>query len=140
MAVTFGLSVVLLKVFGRDADLEESRKKVAEMKAEAKGATPSLKGISVRKIVFACDAGMGSSAMGATTLRKKFKTAGVEDIEIIHSPVSEVPKDVEIIVTHEELKNRAASAVPGARIITIKNFLGAPEYDVLVQEVLDARK
>jgi PTS system mannitol-specific IIC component len=77
--------------------------------------------------------------MGATTLRKKFKTAGIEDIEVVHSPVSEVPQDVEVIITHEELKSRAGSAAPGARIITIKNFMGAPEYDVLVQEVRDGR-
>jgi PTS system mannitol-specific IIC component len=145
MAVTFALSVLLLKIFGKDADLEESRQKVAEMKAEAKGIRVSdgsagLNMGRVRKIVFACDAGMGSSAMGATTLRKKFKTAGIEDIEIVHSPVSEVPRDIEVIITHEELKNRAGSAAPEARVIAIKNFMGAPEYDVLVREIQDARK
>jgi PTS system mannitol-specific IIC component len=148
MAVTFALALVLLKIFAKDADLEESQRKVAEMKAEAKGTrvitdSASLTSVnmgSVRKIIFACDAGMGSSAMGATTLKKKFKAAGIEDIEIVHSPVSEVPRDTEVIITHEELKNRAGSAAPKARVITIKNFMGAPEYDILVREVQDARK
>jgi PTS system mannitol-specific IIC component len=143
MAVSFVLSSVLLKIFGKDSDLEESKEKVRMMKAEAKGTPAPAADINmavVKKIVFACDAGMGSSAMGATTLKKKFKNAGIENIQIIHSPVSETPKDAEIIVTHEELKSRAASAVPGALVIAIKDFLGAPEYEALVRKIKDARE
>ncbi|MCI9003093.1 MAG: PTS transporter subunit EIIA, partial [Oscillibacter sp.] len=94
----------------------------------------------VRKIVFACDAGMGSSAMGATMVRNKLKDAGITDIEVIHYPVGEIPGDCQIVVTHHELSGRAAERAPQARIIPIKNFMGAPEYDVLVKELLESRK
>lgn len=57
----------------------------------------------VRKIVFACDAGMGSSAMGATMLRNKLKDVGVTGIEVIHHPVSDIPGDCQTVVTHHEL-------------------------------------
>ena len=83
---------------------------------------------------------MGSSAMGATMVRNKLKDAGVTGIEVIHHPVSEIPGDCQIVVTHHELSGRAAQRAPQARIIPIKNFMGAPEYDVLVKELLDARK
>ncbi len=145
--VSFAISVFLLKFFGKDADLAEAQAQVAASKAASKGqaapadatgASVDLK--TVKKIVFACDAGMGSSAMGATMLRNKLKDAGIVGIEVIHHPVSEIPGDCQIVVTHHELSGRAAQRAPQARIIPIKNFMGAPEYDALVKELLAARK
>ena len=141
--VSFLISVFLLKFFGKDASLEEAQAQVAASKAASKGqAVPavSVSAKDVRKIVFACDAGMGSSAMGATMVRNKLKDAGITDIEVIHFPVGEIPGDCQIVVTHHELSGRAAQRAPQARIIPIKNFMGAPEYNTLVQELLDARK
>ncbi|MDE6455452.1 MAG: PTS mannitol transporter subunit IICBA, partial [Dysosmobacter sp.] len=145
--VSFFLSAFLLKLFGKDASLEEAQAQVAASKAASKGqAVPaassgaSVSAGDVRKIVFACDAGMGSSAMGATMVRNKLKDAGITDIEVIHYPVGEIPGDCQIVVTHHELSGRAAERAPQARIIPIKNFMGAPEYDVLVKELLEARK
>ena len=145
--VSFLISVFLLKFFGKDASLEEAQAQVAASKAASKGqavpaasAGASISAKDVRKIVFACDAGMGSSAMGATMVRNKLKDAGITDIEVIHFPVGEIPGDCQIVVTHHELSGRAAQRAPQARIIPIKNFMGAPEYNTLVQELLDARK
>ena len=141
--VSFLISVFLLKFFGKDASLEEAQAQVAASKAASKGqAVPavSVSAKDVRKIVFACDAGMGSSAMGATMVRNKLKDAGITDIEVIHFPVGEIPGDCQIVGTHHELSGRAAQRAPQARIIPIKNFMGAPEYNTLVQELLDARK
>ena len=144
--VSFLISAFLLKVFGKDASLEEAQAQVAASKAASKGqAAPAASGASVdpkavKKIVFACDAGMGSSAMGATMVRNKLKDAGITDIEVIHYPVGEIPGDCQIVVTHHELSGRAAQRAPQARIIPIKNFMGAPEYDMLVKELLEARE
>ncbi len=145
--VSFLISVFLLKFFGKDASLEEAQAQVAASKAASKGqaipaasAGAAVSAKDVRKIVFACDAGMGSSAMGATMVRNKLKDAGITDIEVIHFPVGEIPGDCQIVVTHHELSGRAAQRAPQARIIPIKNFMGAPEYNTLVQELLDARK
>ncbi|MCI8687572.1 MAG: PTS mannitol transporter subunit IICBA [Lawsonibacter sp.] len=144
-AVSFAISVFLLKFFGKDASLAEAQAQVAASKAASKGqAAEAATGASVdihavKKIVFACDAGMGSSAMGATMLRSKLKDAGITGIEVIHHPVSEIPGDCQIVVTHHELSGRAAQRAPQARIIPIHNFMGAPEYDALVDELLAAR-
>ncbi len=144
-AVSFAISVFLLKFFGKDSSLEEAQAQVAASKAASKGqsAEPStgtnVDVKSVKKIVFACDAGMGSSAMGATMLRNKLKDAGITGIEVIHHPVSEIPGDCQIVVTHHELSGRASQRAPQARIIPIRNFMGAPEYDALVTELLTAR-
>ncbi len=145
-AVSFAVSVFLLKFFGKDASLADAQAQVAASKAASKGQTveastgASVSARDVKKIVFACDAGMGSSAMGATMLRNKLKDAGVTGIKVVHHPVSEIPCDCQIVVTHHELSGRAAQRAPQARIIPIHNFMGAPEYDTLVDELLQARK
>ena len=137
--VSFAVALPILKFAGKDADLEESQKKVSDMKAESKGTkveTAEVKSASeVHKIVFACDAGMGSSAMGATVLRKKLKEAGIEDIEVVHAPVSSIPADADMVVTHNELGERAAHSNPNAQLVLIQNFLGAPEYDEVVAQL-----
>jgi len=147
-AVSFVVTFFLMKAFVKDGegDLEAARASVAAAKAASKGQTIPEAGAAnrvdpkdVKKIVFACDAGMGSSAMGATMLRNKLKTAGITDIEVVHAPVSEVPKDCQIIVTHHELAGRASSGNPGVLIIPIKNFMGAPEYDGIVSTLVEGR-
>ena len=146
-AVSFAISVFLLKFFGKDASLAEAQAQVASAKAASKGQAPATDAPtgakvdinSVKKIVFACDAGMGSSAMGATMLRNKLKDAGITDIEVVHHPVSEIPADCQIVVTHHELAHRAVASNPKARVIPIQNFMGAPEYAMLVDELVAAR-
>ena len=111
------------------------------MKRQAKGSEVSSEPSAdtrtekISKIAFACDAGMGSSAMGATVLKKKIAAAGIEGIEVIHTPVSSIPSDVQIVVTHQELGERAAHSNPKARRILITNFMAAPEYDILVEDL-----
>ena len=78
---------------------------------------------------------MGSSAMGASVLKNKLKEAGRDDIEVVHSSVSEIPGDVQLIVCHQDLKERAQKSAPGVRIVTISNFMSAPEYDALAKEL-----
>lgn len=137
-AVSFVIALFLLKVAGKDASLEEAQAKKDAMKSQAKGlASPSTEKATgkISKIAFACDAGMGSSAMGATVLKKKIAAAGITGIEVIHTPVSSIPSDVQIVVTHEELGERAAHSNPNAQLILITNFLAAPQYDELVEQL-----
>ena len=78
---------------------------------------------------------MGSSAMGATVLKKKLAAAGLKGIDVIHTPVSSIPADIQIVVTHQELGERAAHSNPNAELVLITNFLAAPEYDTLVESL-----
>lgn len=135
--VSFAISVPILKIFGKEEDLEAAKAAVQDMKSESKGnlVVEELAAGLVDKIVFACDAGMGSSAMGATVLRKKLAAAGLDGIEVVHAPVSEIPADAKIVVTHVELRERAAHSNPTAKLVLITNFMAAPEYDILVNEL-----
>ena len=151
--VTFLLASLLLKAFVRDEDedLEASTAKMKQMKAESKGQTvaapaaveaaaekvASLAGVT--NIIFACDAGMGSSAMGAAKLRKKLEKAEITGVDVTHSPVDEIPESAQLIICHEQLQERAKAKRPGVRVIPITDFLNAPEYNELIEELKNSR-
>lgn len=86
---------------------------------------PSINGSDVKKIVVACDAGMGSSVMVASTLRSKLKPQGVE---VVHTPVSEIPADATVVLCHQGLAARAQSTAPQAVVIPFTLFMGDPAF------------
>ncbi len=146
-AVSFVVAALLLKT-SKDVDSEESLEqataKMNAMKSEAKGVSTSNATISttaatavkhdVKKIVFACDAGMGSSAMGASMFRKKVKQAGLP-ITVINTAINDLPADADIVVTHASLTDRARAKLPQAEHISIHDFIQSPEYDKLIQRL-----
>lgn len=93
-----------------------------------------------KKIIFACDAGMGSSAMGASILKKKVKEAGLADIEVRNVAIPQIPDDADVVITHEDLTERAMQKNNAAYHVSVKNFMQAPEYDKLVADIKDARE
>jgi len=90
----------------------------------------------IHKIVVACDAGMGSSAMGATVLRTRAKKAMV-DVTITNASVNNLPEDVDLVVTHADLLNRARQNTKNSDVqfISIKNFVEAKQYDRVLEHV-----
>ncbi|MFQ3546154.1 PTS mannitol transporter subunit IICB [Halobacillus rhizosphaerae] len=95
---------------------------------------PSVNLEEVDKIIFACDAGMGSSAMGASLLKNKFKKASI-DINVTNMAINDLPSDVDVVITHKDLTERAMQKVPNAYHISVDNFLNSPKYDELVEEL-----
>jgi mannitol PTS system EIICBA or EIICB component len=93
----------------------------------------------VNKIIFACDAGMGSSAMGASLLKNKAKKAGLSDIEVKNTAINQIPDDADVVITHKDLTDRARQKLPGARHVSVDNFLGSPKYDELIDEISTSR-
>jgi PTS system mannitol-specific IIC component len=77
---------------------------------------------------------MGSSAMGATTLRKKVNQAGL-DIEVVNTSLEDIPADADIVITHVNLADRAAEKCKNVELITIDQFVGNPIYDSLVERL-----
>jgi phosphocarrier protein FPr len=123
-------SVIIRKDASESDDLEAAQAAVAASKAAAKGQATSIAAGSVRSIVVACDAGMGSSAMGASVLRGKVNDAGL-DIEVTNAAINDL-EDVDIVITQNELTDRARSKLPSAQHLSIDNFMDASFYDELV--------
>jgi len=97
--------------------------------------TPTGTAAPVHSIVFACDAGMGSSAMGASILRDKLKKAGRGDITVVNRAVASLDDSADLVITHRELTDRARGHAPTARHVSVENFLTSPVYDELVREL-----
>ena len=50
--------------------------------------------------------------------------------------IEKVPEDEDVIVTYENLLERAQGANPGIRIVTIQNFLKDKNIDDLYEEIV----
>ena len=88
----------------------------------------------IHKIVFACDAGMGSSALGATRFRNRTEDLGI-DVEVTNSSVDAIPKDADVVVSQAVLADRVERSAPQAEKVVINNFLGDENLDALLEEL-----
>ncbi len=150
-AVSFIISAIILRTSKKDEeDLTDATKKMEEMKGKKSSVSSVLAKDSeddnapektmknkedVQKVIFACDAGMGSSAMGASLLRNKFKKANI-DISVTNKAINEIPDDADIVITHKDLTDRAKAKIATAEHISVENFLNSPKYDELVERFL----
>jgi PTS system mannitol-specific IIC component len=94
---------------------------------------------TVNKVVFACDAGMGSSAMGASVLRNKFKKAGV-DVDVTNAAIANLAGDEDLVITQNELTERARQQAPNAIHVSVDNFMNSPKYDEVVELVKEQKQ
>jgi PTS system mannitol-specific IIC component len=92
-------------------------------------------GGAIKDVVFACDAGMGSSAMGASVLRKKIHDAGFTDVKVVNKSIANLKDEHDLIVTHQDLTARAQQRTPSAIHVSVENFMGSPRYDEIVELV-----
>tara|TARA_R110001583_G_scaffold164447_1_gene316921 strand:+ start:691 stop:2520 length:1830 start_codon:yes stop_codon:yes gene_type:complete len=123
---------------GEGDKLSEAAEKMKNLKnapAAAKGAEINM--ANVTKIIVACDAGMGSSAMGASLLAKKVKSAGL-NINVTNCAINNLPNDVDIVITHKDLTPRAIKHAANAKHLSLTNFLDSTLYDGLIAEIIAA--
>lgn len=98
--------------------------------------TTATNGPLVAKIIVACDAGMGSSALGAGLLKKRVEAAGLTTVSVRHCAINQIPHDADIIITHHSLTPRAQQRCPTAEHLSLNHFMEAPFYDTLVKRLL----
>ncbi|MEL4358106.1 MULTISPECIES: PTS mannitol transporter subunit IICBA [unclassified Luteococcus] len=141
-AVTFAVAMPILKMDKSDGDLSKATADMEAMKGKKSSVAGNLvaapKG-EIKNIVFACDAGMGSSAMGASVLRNKVKEAGFGDVKVTNEAIANLKDVYDIVVTQETLAPRAIPKVPSATVLTVDNFMNSPRYDEVVEMIRTQR-
>ncbi len=95
---------------------------------------PEVNGRDIRTVVVACDAGMGSSVMVASQMRQRLKTY---DVAVEHLPVSSIPADTQVVVTHASLAQRAQAMAPGAVVVPFQIFMGDPAFEKVEAAIRD---
>jgi mannitol-specific phosphotransferase system IIBC component len=104
----------------------------------------SIPAAQVDTIIFACEAGIGSSIMGVNALKKKLKQAGLS-VNVVHKPVRSLPANAKVVVAHKGLADFARKQAPDAVVVAFAQFLNDPVFDRLVQalksggEIVEAR-
>lgn len=138
LAITFVVTGFILKVFGKKHNEEPV---LAENAPTSSGTAPVAvdmptgKLAKLNKVIFACDAGMGSSAMGVSILRTRLQKAALYP-DIDHVAVSQIPSDADVVVTNENLAERAKMTTEGRiPILTLSNFMDQKEYDRIVKQI-----
>jgi galactose PTS system EIIB component len=95
---------------------------------------PQVNGSDVKKVIIACDAGMGSSVMVASTMKKKLKKY---DVDVVHSPVNEIPADAQVVLCHAGLADRARLINPNAVVVPFQIFMGDPAFAKVENAIKD---
>ncbi|HET7691292.1 MAG TPA: PTS mannitol transporter subunit IICB [Nocardioidaceae bacterium] len=148
-AVTFAVAAVILKtdktveaedqLVGATHQMEALKGKSSSVASALTGGATALATRPIRHIVFACDAGMGSSAMGASVLRKKIESAGFTDVTVVNRAIAALADDYDIVVSHQDLTERARQSTPSALHVSVDNFMGSPRYDEIVEMIERSR-
>ncbi|AID44149.1 PTS system, mannitol-specific IIBC components [Candidatus Arthromitus sp. SFB-mouse-NL] len=131
--VSFLVSGFFIKRTSED-DLNKAKSGVKDLKNNSPSVVIDFSNIN--KIVFSCDAGMGSSAMGASKFRNRLKKEGI-NIEVSYSSVDSIPSDAQVVVTHDNLKDRVLNANKNLQVIGIQNFLNDPNIENLFKNILE---
>lgn len=132
VAISAAVSLLAAAPFIRRASKTETEgdPAVGKLPQSAAGISPHAAGRPVRKVIFACDAGMGSSALGATRFRRRLRDAGI-GVAVGNSAADRIPSDADVVVCQSVLAERIAAAAKGAELIVIDNFLSDPGLDAL---------
>ena len=137
--VSFAVAALLLRIDKGDgdlgaatADMEARKGKKSSVAGALVARDPAGRSGPIRSIVFACDAGMGSSAMGASVLRKKVHGAGFTDVTVVNKAISNLTDTFDLVVSHQDLTDRARQRTPSAVHVSVDNFMGSPRYDEIV--------
>jgi PTS system mannitol-specific IIC component len=149
-AVTFLVAAVILRA-SRKRDLAEADAAfgaaVSQTQANKGKESAVLSGLAgaaaagtISNIVFACDAGMGSSAMGATVLRKKLKDAGVTGVTVTNKAIANLDGKADLVITQKQLTDRAKKMEPNAIHVSVDNFMNSPAYDEVAATVAESQK
>ncbi|MEN4450081.1 PTS mannitol transporter subunit IICBA [Mycobacterium sp. SM3041] len=138
-AVSFAVASVLLKTDRAtdEPDLAAATAEMEALKGKRSSVASALVGSSasapITNIVFACDAGMGSSAMGASVLRKKIRDAGFTGVTVVNQAISNLTDTYGLAVTHRDLTERARQKTPSAIHVSVDDFMNSPRYDEILE-------
>lgn len=132
VVISAAVSLLVAAPFIRRASKTETEgdPAVGKLPQSAAGISPHAAGRPVRKVIFACDAGMGSSALSATRFRRRLRDAGI-GVAVGNSAADRIPSDADVVVCQSVLAERIAAAAKGAELIVIDNFLSDPGLDAL---------
>ncbi len=148
-AASFAVAAILLRT-DKTEEAEDQLVHATDQMEQLKGKESSVSSVltagaatavatrPVENIVFACDAGMGSSAMGASVLRKKIHDAGYTGVTVVNKAIANLQDDQDLVVTHQDLTARAQMQSPSAIHVSVDNFLGSPRYDEIVEIVRES--
>ena len=122
-AVSFLAALTVLKVFPKEKKKNEGEPVLMK------------KQDMIRKILFVCDGGMGSSAMAAALFRRELAKEGIGGLEVKACAADLVPEDAQILVCQKDFYRNLSPELMRFEIFTVENMTGIQEYGKLMEEI-----
>lgn len=125
-AVSFGISFLVLKF---------SEKPLEKQNPEEVIAKKEEKQMPVHKIGFICDAGVGSSAMGAALFRRKAAKNDIADLEVEAYACDQLPDSLDLIVCQKDFRKMLPPKAESMEIFTVDSLLDQAAHDRLLETI-----
>lgn len=144
--VSGGLAMLILKHETADAEkdvqmMEERKSMGPVMEPNISEQKPDEFPQVIQKIFVVCDAGLGSSAMGAALLRKQLKAEGIEDMVVRAAAADDIPQGGDLIICqkdfYEKCLKQKANDLP--YIYTVEQLAHRAAYSEIVQRICSMR-
>ncbi|MBU5444639.1 PTS sugar transporter subunit IIA [Paenibacillus sp. MSJ-34] len=143
-AVSFSISYIMLRLL-KKGDVKDEPGRERTRPDEGGGETDERSGNgidkerTIAKIVFACDGGMASSAMGAAKLKKALKAKKIEHIQVIYTGIDRIPKDADLVVVHQQLKKRMKQSLAEANYLFVPSLIDSELYQHILKLIESSR-
>lgn len=89
----------------------------------------------IQKIGFVCNAGVGSSAMGAALFRRKLREMNLAEVEVEAYAADQMPEDLDAVVCQKDLKEILLSELKTVKLYTVESLLNQAEYTAIIEKI-----
>ncbi|MGN0205532.1 MAG: hypothetical protein ACI4BB_13365, partial [Coprococcus sp.] len=125
--VSFAVSIFILHIHS-----SSDHENIKEKQEEQQEVTVQKK---IERIVFVCDGGVGSSAMGAAIFRRSLAQKGITGITVEAFAADLVPEDVDVLVCQKDYSRMLPETLKNKQIYTVDNLVSTTVYEGLIEQI-----
>lgn len=132
VAVSAAVAVLILKWQRKPLKILESDiavQRLSENKVERK---------MIRKIGVICNAGVGSSAMGAALFRRSLRELELTGIEVEAYAADQIPEELDAVVCQKDLKEILLPELGAVKVYTVESLLNQAEYKAIIEDIMES--
>ncbi|MDO4306662.1 MAG: hypothetical protein Q4C77_07490 [Eubacteriales bacterium] len=94
----------------------------------------------LKNIGFVCDAGVGSSAMGAALFRRKLAQNGIQGVAVQAYASDQIPKSLDLIVCQKDFLRLLPDGTKEMEIFAVDSLMGGEAFDKLINTIKERNR
>lgn len=141
--VAFCGSLLVLKIRGgyhadeETAAAEEIQElqDIPEQDQKEENRRQEIERMPILKVGFVCDAGVGSSAMGASLFRRKLAQTELHGLQVQPYAADQIPQDLDLIVCQKDFYELLPEREEQVEVCTVSNLMASEEYTAIIEKI-----